>query len=74
MDISVKKGHLTQTEKTHIKAILDANLKSGKIGRKTYFLSLKNDLYTVKIRQMGRGLGFIGSELKEETNTHQFTI
>lgn len=44
-------GHITQTEKSHIKAILDAGIMEGKINRKNYFLSLNAGVYTVMIKE-----------------------
>jgi hypothetical protein len=72
--MKVLSGHLTATEKKHIKAILDQNLMTGKIGRKSYWLSLNEGLYTVKVMQNDRGLGWIGSELRQSVYTHQFTL
>ena len=69
----VLEGHITATEKKHIKAILDAKLMEGKIGRKVYFLSEENGVYTVKVKENGRGFGWIGSELKEQVSTSKFT-
>lgn len=50
MNIQVTKGHITQTEKTHIKALFNNNLIEGKVNRKTYFLDLiENKNYKVQI-------------------------
>lgn len=38
MKISVTKGHLTPTEKSHIRALFDAGLMEGKVNRKTYYI------------------------------------
>lgn len=71
----VLEGHITATEKKHIKAILDADLEAGKIGRKTYYLKEENGVYTVRVKQMGRGLMPVpGSELREQFSTSKFTI
>lgn len=45
--IKVLTGHLTQTEKKGIKAVLNAGFMSGKVGRINYFLSEKDGIYTV---------------------------
>ena len=49
--MKVLSGHLTQTNKVHIKALFDANLSEGKVNRISYSLSLSNGVYTVKIAQ-----------------------
>jgi len=46
-----KSKHLTATEKKAIKAILDAKLCSGRIGRKNYFITSESEIYTVKITE-----------------------
>ena len=68
-------GHLTATEKKHIKAILDMGLMAGKINRKFYHISKENEIFTVAISEMDRGLiPVAGSELRMSTNTHRFTL
>jgi len=50
MQIETTKGHITATEKTHIKALFKANLIEGKVNRKTYFLDkISNDNFKVQI-------------------------
>jgi len=49
--MKVLSGHLTQTNKAHIKALFDANLSEGKVNRINYQLSLDKGVYTVKIAQ-----------------------
>lgn len=49
MQISTITGHLTQTNKKHINAILRSNLTEAKVNTINYFLTLQNDIYTVKI-------------------------
>jgi hypothetical protein len=49
MQISTITGHLTQTNKKHINAILSANLLQAKVNTINYFLTLENDIYSVKI-------------------------
>lgn len=68
-------GHLTASEKTAIKAILGANLQSGRVGRKNYFISSEGEIFTVKIAVMDRGLvPCPGSPLRLSTYTHKFTL
>lgn len=68
-------GHLTATDKKVIKAMLDAKIMAGKVGKKNYFLSLENDTYTVKIQQKDRGLiPVVGSELRISTYTSTFSL
>ena len=68
-------GHITATEKKHIKAILNANLMAGKIGRKNYFLSLSKGIYTVKVQENDRGMiPVAGSELRLSTYISTFTF
>ncbi len=49
MDIITIKGHLTQTNKKHIKAILGANLLQAKVNTINYNLTRENDLFRVTI-------------------------
>jgi len=50
MQIKTTKGHITSTEKTHIKALFEANLIEGKVNHKTYFLDkISNDNFKVQI-------------------------
>jgi len=68
-------GHLTATNKRHIKAIIDANLLEGRINKTSYFLSKKDDVFMVKIQCVDRGLiPCIGSPLRISTYTHTFTL
>jgi len=71
--MKVLTGHLTATNKKHIKAILAAGLTEGKINRITYYLTRLEGVYVVEYRQNDRGLGFIGSELRESTYKATFT-
>ena len=73
--MKIIKGHLTEGNKKAIKAILDAGLTTGRVGRTDYHISKgENDIYTVKIVKKDRGLGFIGEPLRLSTNTYQFTL
>ena len=49
MKIQVISGHLTQTEKVHIKKLLELNILEGKVNIKNYFLDKINDSYKVQI-------------------------
>lgn len=72
--MQVIKGHLTPTNKKHIKAILNANLSEAKVNRINYHLTLDNGFYTVKIVLKDRGLGFIGNELRLSTYISVFKL
>ena len=47
MEISTLSGHLSPTNKTHIKAILNANLTEAKVNTINYSLRLNDGIYTV---------------------------
>ena len=51
MKISVIKGHLTPTNKTHLKALFAHNLTHGKVNRISYLITQENEVFTVKIAQ-----------------------
>ena len=75
LNIKTLTGHLTQTEKKAITAILNAKLLQGRVGRKDYFITKKGDKYTVNVFQIDRG--FIPdyfSEKRLSKYTHTFTI
>jgi hypothetical protein len=72
--MKVLTGHLTATNKKHIKAILEADLLKARINTIDYFLSLKNDIYTVKTAQKDRGFGFIGNEFRITIYTATFKL
>lgn len=75
MRIKTIKGHLTPTEKQAIKAILNQKLMSGRVGRKDYYLIKENDVYTVSVAEMDRGMiGWIGNPKQLTTRKKQFTI
>jgi hypothetical protein len=42
-------GHLTATNKRHIKVMIDRGLSEAKINRITYYLSLQDGIYTARI-------------------------
>ncbi|MES3018174.1 MAG: hypothetical protein V4721_10355 [Bacteroidota bacterium] len=45
-------GHLTATEKKHIKAILSAGLSEGRVNRKDYRINRVGDVFEVLITAM----------------------
>lgn len=49
-------GHLTQTDKRNIRAILDAGLTAGRINGQDYHITQESELYTVTKRVKDRGL------------------
>lgn len=51
MKISTLSGHLTATNKNHIKAIFKAGLNQAKVNRINYNIFPENGFYTVKIAQ-----------------------
>ncbi|QRE03487.1 hypothetical protein [Flavobacterium psychrophilum] len=51
MQISTISGHLTVTNKKHIKALFDAKLSTGKVNRINYFISFHIDFWSVQIVQ-----------------------
>lgn len=51
MQISTITGHLTCTNKKHIKALFDAKLTTGKVNRINYFISFHIDFWSVQIVQ-----------------------
>lgn len=70
-------GHLTQTNKKHIQAILNANLLEGKINRTNYFISKNGstNVFTVKICVADRGfIPVPGTPLRLSTYIHTFVL
>lgn len=75
MNIHTISGHLTATNKRHIKAILEAKLMEARINNTTYYLQKEEEIYTVKISKRDRGLiPCPGSALRTSINTYQFAI
>lgn len=71
----VIEGHLTETDKRAIKAILSQGQMSGKVGSKTYFLSKSGKEYTVKYQVKDRGLIPVpGSGFRLSTYTSKFEL
>lgn len=57
MKITTTAGHLTQTEKSHLKAIFNANLMEARANRKTYFITPdpeQPNRYQATINEKGR--------------------
>lgn len=55
-NIIIISGHLTAKNKVAVKAILQAGLSCGKVGRKTYVLAENDGLYTVSYQIKDKGL------------------
>jgi hypothetical protein len=73
--MKVLTGHLTATDKRNIKYILACGLTEGKIKHKTYYLTSKGDVYTVKQHQQDRGIiPCPGSELRTSVYTSTFKL
>lgn len=71
MKIKTLKGHLTATEKRHIKALFGAALMEGKANRKNYLFTFENGVYTVRIKEVDNTV-VIGEKTK--MHTVQFEI
>ena len=79
--MKVLTGHLTQTEKKAIKAILIQAIQQGpftkvsaRVGKKDYSISLSLGNYKVVVYQMDRGLIPVpGSPLRLSSFTSTFT-
>jgi hypothetical protein len=68
-------GHLTESNKKAIKAILDLNLSAGKVGRINYFITPGPDHYQVKIVKMDRGMIPVpGSQLRQSISLATFSL
>lgn len=77
MQISAIKGHLTATDKKHIKALFDSGRTQAKINRAVWTIdkgSPSDGLYIVSKYLNDRGLGLIGSELKRSKYTYEIKI
>ena len=73
--MKVISGHLTLGNKQAIKAILNNNLLSGRVGKTTYVISEINGIHTVKMYIKDRGLiPCPGSPLRISTYTASFKI
>ena len=54
MEIKTMSGHLTQTNKVHIKAMMERNLTSAKVNRITYQIEKINKPNTANTTHIGR--------------------
>jgi len=68
MKITTLSGHLTATNKKHIKAVLNANLMIAKVNSINYLLSLENDIYTVFTIQTDNSI-IIGEKISKSKAT-----
>lgn len=74
MNIKVLTGHLTQTQKKAIKVILNAGLMSGKVGMINYFLSEKDEIYSVRTVRVNKTLqSFTNNQLERFDSTFILT-
>lgn len=68
-------GHLTPTNKKAISAILNAGLRSGKVGMINYHITETDGIYTVKVSKNDRGMiPCGGSPLRLSTHTSTFKL
>lgn len=66
--MKVLSGHLTATNKKHIKAVLNANLMIAKVNTINYLLSLENGVYTVFTIQKDNSV-IIGEKISKSKAT-----
>jgi len=59
MKISVKTGHLTQTDKKVVKQMIDNEMTEGSYRKVNYFISKEGELYKVKQTRMGWDCDFM---------------
>lgn len=52
MKISTIDGHITPTEKKHIKALFAHDMTEGKVNTKTYYITENKGIYTALIYEM----------------------
>ena len=77
MQITPIKGHLTSTDKKHIKALFDSGLTKAKINRTIWSIekgSPSDGLYTLVKYVNDRGLGCIGSELRQSRYIYEIQL
>jgi hypothetical protein len=71
--IKTLSGHLTAVEKKAINAILEAGLTQGKVNRKEYYLTKREDnTYSVKIIQ--NETGFLSGKIEPKSYLHTFKV
>ena len=68
MQITTITGHLTATNKTHIKALLNAKMYSGKVNTINYLLRQEKDVFTVHIIQTDNSI-MIGEKIRKSKAT-----
>jgi hypothetical protein len=77
MKISAITGHLTPTDKRHIKALFESGKTQAKINRAIWAIesgSPSDGVYTIIKYVNDRGLGWIGSELRQSKYTFRVRI
>lgn len=74
MRISIVRGHLTQTEKRHIKALFNNNLTEGKINRKKYFITFDENEECYKIGIIENKWSDSAGKIIPKMNTAAFTV
>jgi hypothetical protein len=58
MIIKTLEGHLTNTNKKHLKAMFEAKVMSAKVNRINYFITFQNNIYTcINIHLENNGWG-----------------
>jgi len=68
MKISTLSGHLTATNKKHIKALFDAKMNTGKVNRINYFISFINNIWGVTIVEKDNSI-IIGEKIRKSKAT-----
>jgi hypothetical protein len=69
----ISKGHLTQTDKTHIKALFNSGMTQAKINRTIWVIEKgtpSDNQYTISKHTKDRGLGFVGEPLRMSKYTY----
>jgi len=68
MQIKTLSGHLTATEKRHIRAMIEQGLTEGRVGKKSYWLKEESGVFTVLVGQNERSV-FNRIEFKKYKHT-----
>lgn len=66
--------HLTISDRSAIDAMIKGGISAGRKGRTDFTLRAIDGIYTFTKTYMGRGLGFIGEELRKQTDTFTFKL
>lgn len=77
MQIKAIKGHLTSTDKKHICALFESGKTQAKINRAIWTVdkgSPSDGLYTLSKYVNDRGMGWIGSELRQSRYTYEIQL